>query len=157
MAEATEAPTGGSILEDREGNLFGIAFDPVGNGNCGVEAIVVALKMLGLLPTNYTVATLRAVVAKFVRENHQFTWLTKVFLALLKEAARFGGDLLAYADHMEKDGMWWPVRICGGWDCPQHRRAHAIRCYLGVHIRHQDASGDRIGGRSNPTKVSNRV
>ena len=63
--------------------------------------------MLGLLPTNYTVATLRAVVAKFVRENHQFTWLTKVFLALVKEAARFGGDLLAYADHMEKDGMWW--------------------------------------------------
>ena len=43
MAEASEAPTGGSILEDREGNLFGIAFDPVGNGNCGVEAIVVAL------------------------------------------------------------------------------------------------------------------
>ena len=57
------------------------AWCSVGNGNCGVEAIVAALKMLGLLPTTYTVAMLRAVVAKFARDNHKFTWLTKIFLA----------------------------------------------------------------------------
>jgi len=28
-------------------------------------------------------------------------------LPRVKEAAQFGGELLAYADHMEKDGTWW--------------------------------------------------
>jgi hypothetical protein len=81
MSDAAEATTAQRLLEDRAGNMFGLVFDPVGNGNCGVEAIVAALKMLGLLPTTYTVAMLRAVVAKFARDNHKFTWLTKIFLA----------------------------------------------------------------------------
>ena len=107
MAEATEAPTGGSILEDREGNLFGIAFDPVGNGNCGVEAIVVAL----IEDVGFVANELHSGDAsrggRQVRAREPPVHMAHQGLPRVKEAAGFGGDLLAYADHMEKDGMWW--------------------------------------------------
>jgi len=99
------------VFNNNYGIKFKLVFNPVGDGGCGPKsaafAINAALEDEGRPFDAVDASGLRKAVAGFIRA-HKDGWLHTLFIDLVIEAwTKFGGDLLAYADHIEGEFAWW--------------------------------------------------
>ena len=97
--------------------FFGIAFDPVGNGNCGVEAIVVAL----IEDVGFVANELHSGDAsrggRQVRAREPPVHMAHQGLPRVAEGSSpiWRGPPCLRGPHGEGRHVAGPVRICGGW------------------------------------------